>query len=293
MSDTKMRYFCNCTSTLLMTFIVHCCDCYGYGALRITDYYWQSESVHEWMNAVYSNDCSFFNVFIYSYLIPMNMNIVHSTTNVSIEDYFDCNDSKPNSVAMAYDRCAGFYSDCNASQHFMFDVSQNSRYYDDINNDSVVDSLLNRKFVHFTMLYDTNATRDEPTDLALIVDDANKVADYRSYLTNIANYSKKFMYHDSVSNMSWNLVATTMSMFVDYWPINFTQLSQNCNLIYFDKYYNSDCYGLLTLENVTNSSYLKSTQFMDSTKTVMHLLLIYIYIYILCSLIIIALVIYL
>ena len=274
-----MRYFCNVMPSLVAALIINDCD--GYRTLRITDYYWQARSVYEWIPDVYSNDCFFFNMFIENYLIPMNMQIVNSSTNASvIEDYFECDDSRPDSVGRAHDRCEGWpvwswswYSDCDAYQHYMFEVSKNSTYYNDVKNDSIVDSLLHRKFVHFTMLYDTNTTEKVTTDLALILNNTNNISDYQSYLTSIENYSQKSMYTDNnIHNMSWKLITTRMSMVLGYKidDINIAQLSQQCNLIYFNWIYNSagECHGLFTVENVTSNSYLQSTQFMDANKTV-------------------------
>ena len=268
--------FCNVNVVyaLLVPLIIN--DCYGYEALRIIDYYWQVESVYEWMNTVYSSDCSFFNAFIENYLIPMNMKIInHARTNTSVEDYFECNDSEPDSVARAHYRCEWYNDryDCDAYQHYMFEVSKNSRYYNDIKNDSIVDSLLNRKFVHFTMIYNTNTTLNETTDLALILDDENMIADYKSYLTNIGNYSKISMcFNNSIHGMSWKLIATRISMYLGYGTIrnnlNKTQLSQQCNLIYFGWQSYSSCYKLLTLQDITNNNYLESTEFTDANKTV-------------------------
>ena len=272
-----MRYFHRVMLPLVAVLSINVCK--GYRTLRITDYYWQAESVYEWMKDVYSNDCSFFSEFIDNYLIPMNIKVANSTANTSmIEDHFACDDSEPNSVGMAQYRCTwyDFYgsSECDAYQHYMFEVSKHSRYYDDVKNDSIVDSLLNRTFVHFTMLYNTNTMLNESTDLSFFIGNTNDTADYQSYLTSIGNLSytsqHTSMYtNNSMHNMSWKLITTQMSMYLGsgIFDVNKTKLSQKCNLIYFDDSSGS-CYGLLTLENITSSNYLVSTQFMDSNKTV-------------------------
>ena len=255
--------------------------CHSYSTLRITDYYWQVESLYEWMTDVYSNDCSFFNIFIGNYLMPMNMKIVNSSANISIiEDYFVCDDSKPDSVGRAHDRCEIWNLDCSAHQHFMFEVSKHSWYHNNVNNDSIVDSLLNRTFVHFTMLYQNYTILNETSDVASILNEPGIISDYKSYLTSIANYSyQNSIYslysNNSIRNMSWKLVATRISMYLGYdiYDVNITLLSQECNnLIDFNWFYSSDgendCYGLFTLEDVTKSSYLKSMEFMKSDETV-------------------------
>ena len=114
-----MRYFHNVMLPLVAALMLNVCN--GYERLRITDYYWQAESVYEWMNDVYSNDCSFFSVFIDNYLIPMNIKIADSTTNTSVmEDHFACNDSEPNSVGTAQYRCPWYYRYGGHGCHFYF-----------------------------------------------------------------------------------------------------------------------------------------------------------------------------
>ena len=66
---------------LVFIFITNIC----HGRVTFIDYYWQAETLSQWENVVYSNDCSFFDMFIQNYLLSMN-NIqlnVNSTTLVN------------------------------------------------------------------------------------------------------------------------------------------------------------------------------------------------------------------
>ena len=262
-----LYYLDNMMLPVLVAFIIHYCN--AYLTLRIVDYYREAESMYEWMNVVYSNDCSFFDMFIEDYLIPMNNQIinVNVTANISIESYLECDDSEANSVGLIHDTCEWWNSNCIAYQHFMFEVSKNSSNYTNIKSDSIVDSLLNRKFVHFTLLFDTN--------ISSIMDGTTAVSDYHSYLKPIGNVSHVVMYSNSTYKMWWKLITTRMSIYLGYdiyYRVNKTQLSEQCNFIYFDYYYNYNgddiCYGFLTLDDVTHSNYTKSTQFSDANKTV-------------------------
>ena len=226
--------------------------------LHITDHYWEAQSAIEWMPQIYSNDCSFFSAFIETVLIPMNTQV----TSTEYSNYLYCSrNGDADSVARIYDICEDASDHfCNAYQHFMFEVSKNSSNYVDIESDNIVDSMLDQTFIHFGLLYNTDAS-----NLSSKIINIRDNSDYKSYLTYIRNDSHiatdyvSFNYMNGSYTMWWKLIATRMSIVLgnSISDINKTQLSQQCDWVYVSGCPDitcGACYGILGLVNQTASN---------------------------------------
>ena len=199
--------------------------------LYVSDYYWTVESPYQWIQTLFSNDCAFMDYFIEFQLLPMHLDLSLS----SLSNYnFTCNESIT-PVESALHVCSNnLLGQCVAYQHFMFEI--NTKYNAKNTNfkDTTIGSVLNRTFIHYTLLYNATYKPSSDNTLTLIsfISSANTYTyinsifgDYKSYLTNQTLISTEIAFDIGVDSDEAQQYDIEVDMEI---------LSDYCNFIYVE-----------------------------------------------------------